>query len=89
MKTKYKTKIWWNWLHLVVIVLGVIIYLAIIGNLCEVSCKMGGHCPQPTFFGCLIDLLKDPNFLFVTLIGIGVLYLIITLISWVYYRNKK
>ena len=88
MKTKYKRKVWWNWWHLVVIVLGVILWFLVIGIIAY-NGMCFDDCPQITFFEGISELLKNPTFLFYTLIGVAILYMVVTLISWMYYKNKK
>ena len=90
MKNTYKKKVWWNWWHLIVIILGLLLWFLFLGSICMGSfIDEDGKVHQIPFFECLIYSLKQPTFLYYTLFGIAILYLITTLISWLYYRNKK
>jgi len=89
MKDKSKRKVWWNWLHLIVIVFGLLLWLYFAGSGCKSTCGIGVNCPQSTFLECLSQLIVISSFWLYTFIGIIILYLVITLISWLYYGNKK
>jgi len=80
MKPKYKKKVWWNWTHLVVIVLGLIYALYNIGK----GCVYG-----QTWSDCFSQQIFLPLSLLGILIIIIVSYLLATLISWMYYKDKK
>ncbi len=91
MKKKFEKKIWWNLLHLIFIVVGLLIWLIVLNNFCVVvgTTQEFPLPPQPPFLECLLSVVVTPLFWVYTIILEVVLYLMATLISWLYYKNKK
>ena len=80
MKTKYKKKIWFNWWHFGVIILGLIYSFRSLGYGCVYGI---------TWMDCFSQRIVLPLSWLGVILLIVVLYFIVTLIFWLYYRNKR
>ena len=84
MKNKYKKKVYFNLVHIIVLVLGILLWLFFINEFTFVA---GG--PQLSFFESLFNQLTDFGSWMFMLFYLIILYGIVTLISWIYYKKRE
>jgi len=80
MKDKFKHKVWFNWWHFAVLILGFIYGISNMGY----GCVYGS-----SWNDCFSQRIVLPLYWLGVIVLVVILYLITTLISWLYYKNKK
>jgi uncharacterized membrane protein YkgB len=89
-------KIFFNFPHIIVLIAAVVTWLLLIHRYCF-DCSPGGTCYFPGFIECVSVVITVPSYWFTTKGGIVVLggiggiiasYLIVSLISYFYYKKK-